>query len=56
MSEDAEDMQFAGGRRARQGGSYKIHSSLKYNMTFMMCTNLEPLTNASGKILPNVQH
>lgn len=32
-----------------------MHSFLKHNMTFMMGTNLEPLTGAPSKILPNAQ-
>lgn len=37
-----------------RGELLKIHPSLKYNMTLKMCIILELVTNASGKILPNV--
>lgn len=55
--ETSENLQFFWGVGYKgEGALYKIHSCLRCNMIFMMCTNLKLLTSTSGKIRPNAQY
>lgn len=49
--EMSESLQFSWGVGGCKGewAFYKIHSCLRCNVTFMMCTNLQLLTSTSGK-------